>query len=392
MLRAPEPVVGPLEAPLLHWVSSEHAPLTKSDGATVAIDTSLDGVVVASTALAHVDGKRGVALVRGYPLADLAARGPYEDVAHLVLAGELPAGAERARFTGLLRAHCGLTEAEARAAALLAEGRAPADALAGAIALCENSEARETEDPLERTARVLARVPSVCAAVSGAGAPPAEWSYARRALAAMKGTRDDAPAVRALDVLLCLEAEHGLSASTFACRVAASSGANAGPSLAAAVATLSGPRHGGATANARKLLLRAHEAGDVAAFVRDAHAKRERLPGFGHRIYKVPDPRVPPMRAAMHEMGGVRLLPVAEALDREAAALYGAKGVHANIDLYGAALLDALGVEPSQYVAAFALGLASGWLAHWLEQRATGRLVRPESEYTGPEARAVPRH
>lgn len=156
------------------------------------------------------------------------------------------------------------------------------------------------------------------------------------------------------------------------------------------MATLTGPRHGGATAEARALLLEALEDGDPAALVRRAYDQRRRLAGFGHRIYKVPDPRIPPLRAAIEAMGEARLLPVAEALCREAEKLYGARGIYANIDLYGAVLLDALGVEPAHYVAAFALGLAAGWLAHWLEQGFTGRLIRPESTYEGPPLRTIP--
>jgi citrate synthase len=258
------------------------------------------------------------------------------------------------------------------------------------MVLAEDDRARTTADTTERAIRVLVRVPSVCAAVAGVRQPSPDDSYAKRALEALGAKRSDPPAVRALEVLLNLESEHGFSASTFACRVAASSGANAGPCLAAATATLSGERHGGATAHARDLLEQAHASGDIAAFVRERFARKARLAGFGHRIYKVADPRVPPLRAAMHAMGNVRLLAAAEALEREAAPIYGAKGVHANIDLFGAALLDGLGVAPDAYVAAFALGIACGWLAHWAEQRATGRLIRPDCAYTGPAERALP--
>jgi citrate synthase len=229
----------------------------------------------------------------------------------------------------------------------------------------------------------------VCAAVAGFAGPTAA-TYARRSLAALGARRDDPGAARALEVLLSLECEHGLSASAFACRVAASSGAGAGASLAAGAAALSGPRHGGATAEARAALLEAVAAPDLGAWVRARHGRRERLPGFGHRIYKVADPRVPPLREVTRAMGGARLLPVAEALEAHAAPLYAAKGVHANVDLYGAVLLDALGVEPALYVSAFLLGAASGWLAHWVEQREGGRLVRPDGEYIGPAARPVP--
>ena len=353
-------------------------------------DGSLEAVIAARTRIAHVDGRRGIALVRGYALPAIAARGSYDDAAYLVLRGELPDATQRASYLALL-ASCAPLDEETRSLARgLAANRPHADALAAAIPLAEDTVARECTDTFERVVRVLARVPSVCAAVTGVPDPPASWSYAHRALAALGAKRDDAPAVAAFETLLCLESEHGLSASTFACRVAASSGANAGPCLGAAVATLSGPRHGGATAQALGLLREASVAGDLGAFVRARFDARARLPGFGHRIYKVADPRVPPLRAVMHAMGNAPLLTIAEGLESNGAPLYGSKGVHANIDLFGAALLDALGVAPAAFVAAFALGVACGWLAHWAEQRETGRLIRPDSAYEGPPARPLP--
>jgi len=357
----------------------------------VAVDSSLDGVVVARTALAYVDGQRGRAVVRGYSLADLAAMRSYEDVAQLVLRGELPANAhEQREVRARLVAHSALDEASLRACRALRDALPHASALASALALADDASARGASAKLARAERVLARVPSVCAAITGVSDLPTADSYARRSLAALGSSRTDEAAVRALEVLLSLESEHGLSASTFACRVAASSGADAGPSLSAAMATLSGPRHGGATSDALALLERAHASGNVRAFVGDCFTRGERLAGFGHRVYKVPDPRVPPMRDAMRAMTGVRFLETAVDLERFARETYGAKGVHANIDLFAAALLDGLGVDRRCFAAAFALGVACGWLAHWIEQGDTGRLVRPDSAYDGPPDRPVP--
>lgn len=350
-------------------------------------DGSLEGVAVARTRIAHVDGRKGLALLRGYLLPELAARLTFEEVAHVVWAGELGT-AEQLRV--VREAPASLTAEERAAARALARGRTEADALAAAIVLAEDERTAALTDPLAHAAGVQARVPAVVAAVAGRETPAPEGSYARRALWAMGGTREDAAAVRALEVLLNLESEHGFAASTFACRVAASSGASAGVSLCAAVATLSGPRHGGATAEALGVLRAARDSGDVERFVRERHGRKQRLPGFGHRIYKVPDPRVPPLRAAMEAMGSAPLLPVAEALVAASRPLLEPKGIYANIDLYGAVLLDALGIEPSQFVAAFALGLSCGWLAHWREQREYGRLVRPDSDYAGTAQRALP--
>ena len=356
-------------------------------GAAPSLDGSLTGVVVARTQIAHVDGERGIALVRGYLLPELARALPYERVAQLVLTGELPTEAEDAAFRARMARDAELPEEIVELARSLGETLPRSAALVAAMALLDTGQAAPND--LAHAERVLARVPSIAAAVTGVDPPPASWPYARRALAAVAGKRTDAASERALEVLLSLECEHGLAASTFACRISASSGAGPGVSLAAATATLSGPRHGGATAEARELMLRAEASGDIARFVAEQHAQKARLPGFGHRVYKVPDPRVPPLREAMHAMGNTRLLPVAEAMEAEVTKHWAKQRIFANIDLFGAVLLDALGVRPADYVTAFALGIIPGWLAHWSEQRATGKLIRPDSEYVGPPQRSL---
>jgi citrate synthase len=352
-------------------------------------DGSLEGVIVAQTRIAHVDGRVGKALVRGYLLQELAAHLPYESVAFLVLTGELPSELERAEFARWLQSSAALSAQDIATAKLLAQGRPSADALAAAMVLVEDDSTRACKNPIETAARIMGRVVSVCAVVAGFEVPDCALSYAHRALCALGAKRDDPAAIRALEVLLSLEAEHGLSASTFACRIAASSGANAGPALAAATATLSGERHGGATAQARLMLEAAQKHGNASEFVREKWLTKSRLPGFGHRVYKVADPRVPPLRQAMHAMGDTPLLTVTEAIAQAAEPLFAPKGIYPNIDLYGAALLTTLSVDPAYYVAAFTVGIACGWLAHYQEVRAAGRLVRPDSTYTGPAERAL---
>jgi citrate synthase len=350
----------------------------------------LAGVVAARTAIAHVDGRAGLALVRGYRLPELAARFAYEPAAELVLRGDLPEHGASAWNDPFVRGALPLASEDVELARALGRRLPAAEALVAALPICDDDAARAQGDVVLRALRVLARVPAVAAAVHGLPEPEPDLPYAARALRALGATRRDAGAVDALQVLLVLEIEHGLSASAFAARVAASSGAGAGVALAAACATLSGPRHGGATAEAADLLRRAAASGDAAVYVAALLDARARLPGFGHRIYRVPDPRVPPLRAAALAAGGIPLLPVADALVAAVEPRLGPKGVHANVDLYGAALADGLGIPDERFVAVFALGVAAGWLAHWIEQRATGRLVRPESAYDGPPERELP--
>jgi citrate synthase len=341
-------------------------------------DGSLAGVQVAATAIAQVDGEKGEARVRGYLLQELARKLRYEEVAFLVLRGERPSPVELERFRSDLArgaAQCPLPRA--------GEGEglfgpvSEAEALVAALALI-------AAGPKEAPELLLGRFPDACAAAAGRPKPDPGASYARRSLAALGATRADAAAERALEVLLSLESEHGISASSFAARVAASSGGSLASAMAAGAAALGGPRHGGATAQARELLRAAAASGDPRRFVREHPGP---VPGFGHRVYKVPDPRVPPLREALATLGKVPLLAVAEAIEAELLPKLAPKRVYPNVDFYGAVLLDALGVPPTSFVAAFALGVAPGWLAHAMEQQASGRLVRPDSAYVGPPPR-----
>jgi citrate synthase len=348
-------------------------------------DSSLAGVVAASTAIAHVDGKRGVALVRGYALPELARRCSYEQAAWLVLEGELPAPAELASFRAELEEGA---RTSALAATALSGRHGTPEALVAALALTGDDAPDGT--PSETTARrVLGRVPDACAVAFGRPPPPLHLPYAGRALRALGAARTDATAERALEVLLVLETEHGLSASTFAARVAASAGASLPAAVAAGAATLGGARHGGATREVQAFLRAAIASGDPGAYA----SRQSRIPGFGHRIYKVPDPRAPPLLEALNTLeatGATPLAVAAKEVERAVVARLGSKGVYANIDFHAAVLLDALGVAPEAFVGAFALGVACGWLAHAAEQRAVGKLVRPESSYTGPPARPIP--
>jgi citrate synthase len=342
-----------------------------------APDGSLAGVLAVTTSIAHVDGKKGEALVRGYPLPDLA-RCSYEEVARLVLEGELPSAEQLVAFRAELRKGARtsrLPPALSPTAASLPESLVAAVACTGDI-----------EPQATTAAHVLGRMPDACALAVGHERPPATLSYAGRGLRALGARRLDATAERALEVLLILESEHGLSASTFATRVAASSGASLPAALAAGTATLGGPRHGGATQEVHAFLRAAMASGDVAGYAR----KQTRIPGFGHRVYKVPDPRAPPLLEAIRSLGAVPLSAAAGEVEDALRPRLAPKGVHANIDYHAAVLLDALGIAPEAFVAAFALGIACGWLAHAVEQRALGRLIRPDSVYTGPALRAVP--
>lgn len=350
----------------------------------MAVDSSLAGVVVAETAIAWVDPVRG-AFLRGYSLADLAEHRAYEDVAHVVMRGDLPH--EASAWSEALARTTLDPDKEGIARAL---GRVLGCDLGLVAAMPLAGEHDWWLDPASSLLRILGRLPSVVASVRGAPPPP-PGSYAQRCRHALGATREDAASLRALEVLLSLETEHGLSASTFACRVAASSGASPESALAAATATLSGPRHGGATAEARALLQAVAASGDAVQLVRSRRAQKLVFPGFGHRIYKGKDPRLPPLRKAIDAMGAVPLKDAALALESAVGEVFAPKVLHANIDLWGAVLLDALGVPPEMYVAAFALGVGPGWLAHFEEQLATNRLIRPESAYTGPGERAVPK-
>ncbi len=354
----------------------------------------LDGVAAAATVLSHVDGERGELVIAGERVAGLAGTVRFE-----ALAGRLWALAAGASATEAIAASGGAARriGEARRRAFprlrgildLADGIAPMVAMRAAVA------ALGPEDGLDDEATLAGGFAVAAAALlrrSLGGAPVApdpDLSHAADMLRMIHGTAPDTAAADALDAYLVTAIDHGMNASTFAGRVVASTGADLFMATTAAYCALTGPLHGGAPGPVLDMLDAIGTRANIGPWIEAALARGERLMGFGHRIYKVRDPRADVLRAAVARLGGhgVDLGFAAEVEAAARAALAQAKAGRAldtNVEFYTAILLDSLKIPRNGFTPVFAAARIAGWTAHAIEQQRTGRLLRPGSIYLGP--------
>ncbi|WP_414471806.1 citrate synthase/methylcitrate synthase [Microvirga sp. M2] len=346
----------------------------------------LDDVVAAETVLSDVDGEAGRLIIRGRDLEELAGHVPFEEVAARLWDGLVPGvpsdlragfgGArERAfRYLSPLARHLsGLTPVEGmrlllsalpdadKEPALLAVG---GSAVAAAMAI--------------RGAKGLSPV-----------APDASAGHAADLLRMIRGAPVDAGRSRGLDAYLVTVIDHGLNASTFAARVVASTDAGLLSAVVAGLCALKGPLHGGAPGPVLDMLDEIGTVENAEAWLDDAMARGERLMGFGHRVYRVRDPRADVLKAAAARLrGDDNRIAFAEAVEQAALRVLQrrkpGRRLDTNVEFYTAILLDSLGVPREGFTPLFAAGRTAGWVAHAVEQEHAGRIIRPQSRYVGP--------
>ena len=354
----------------------------------------LEGVVAARTVLSEVDGQAGRLVIRGRSLDDLAGSTRFEDLISLLFEGffeDLPAD---------LTAALGEARAEVFAqAAYLDAGLAalePVEAVRALMARLPDG------DDLATALRLIAApavfTPAVVRVQAGQSpiAPDPALPHAADILRMLTGATPTAAQVAGLDAYLVTVSDHGLNASTFAARVVASTRAGLTSANLAGISALKGPLHGGAPGPVIEMLDGIGAPENARAWIEAALARGERLMGFGHRIYRVRDPRADALKGPVRAMAqgtGARPGRVAFAEAVEAATLDILKThkpdrpLDTNVEFYTALLLEALDFPPQAFTCVFAMGRVAGWLAHAREQLAGGRLVRPQSVYVGPEPR-----
>jgi citrate synthase len=358
------------------------------------INSGLEGVVAAATRLSDVDGERGELTIAGYPVGELAAHATFEETTWLLWHGELPVGPELEAFRARLAAHRPLppaTLALLRACARAA--LAPMDALrvaAGAISL----ESDEGE-------AIVAQLPTIVAAYARLQrgqepiAPRRDLAHAANYLYMLTGETPDAERVRGLETYLNTVVDHGLNASTFTARVITSTGADLVSAVVGALGALKGPLHGGAPGPALDMVFEIGDASRAEDVLRAKMAAGEKLMGFGHRVYKVRDPRADVLAAAAERMftrgGDMALYRLARAVEATALRLLEeykpGRRLQTNVEFYTALLLHGLGLEVPLFTPTFAVSRVSGWIAHAREQRQANRIIRPQSVYEGPRGR-----
>src|SRR5215469_5340994 len=379
---------------------------------TTAYKDGLEDVIAARSAICRVDGEAGRLFYRGYEIADLVASASFEDTTHLLWFGELPSPAERAAFAARLAEARPLPAPVLDLLRRLPRECHPLDALRTAVSLAAASDpdvrSDEPEANLRKAFRLMSLVPATVAAWQRIRtgrepvAAPRSGSHAASFLHMLDGKAPSVETARVMDVILTLHAEHELNASTFAARVAVATLADLHAAMVSAVATLKGPRHGGANEDVLEMLLEIGDPARAEPFVEsrlgaraglskhDRGNPKARIPGFGHRVYRVDDARARVLRGMAKSMaeatGRGRLFEVAERLYD---AMKARTNLPVNVDFFSAVVYDALGIPPDFCTSIFAVGRIAGWCAHALEQHADNRLIRPRAEYVGKPPRRL---
>jgi citrate synthase len=358
----------------------------------------LEDVIAAETSLSDVDGLAGRLIIKGRSLDELAGHATFEEVAALLLEGlfetsVLPQQLARRLGDARLAAFAHLDTVDATLLAL-----PPFDAMRALIARLPDG------DDLETAIRLLAApavfLPALLRLRQGRQplAPQAGQSHAVDILAMLTGSAPSLEQTAALDAYLVTICDHGLNASTFAARVVASTGAGLASSVLAALSALKGPLHGGAPGPVLDMLDSIWPPSKARPWIESALNRGERLMGFGHRVYRVRDPRADALKTALRplvETGRVNAerVAVAEAVERAALEILKVRKpdrpLDVNVEFYTALLLDALGFPRDAFTGIFAIGRTVGWIAHAREQALNGRLIRPRSLYTGPVPQAA---
>lgn len=371
----------------------------------VHIARGLEGVVAAATNIAEVDGEHGKLTLRGYDISELSGRASFEEVAYLLWHGELP---NRAEYDSLLAEMRAARELPAPALAALRELAPNADGMhvlrMGASMLSIGDPDVDSLDKAScqrRAARLQAQMPALVAHAhrlkNGQDIvhPKPEHGLAEGFLYMLEGKEPSQARVDGLNAYLVAVSEHGLNASTFTGRVVMSTNSDMVSALTAAICALKGPRHGGVPGPVLKMMEEIGSPDKAEAYIRSEMAAGRRIMGFGHRIYKVRDPRAAQLTEAAEKMAAVtgdrHLLDLTKAVEQTTVRvlheLKPGRDLYANVELYAALILHAVGVPSELFTPIFAIGRTSGWTAHMIEQLDETKIIRPESVYVGPKDR-----
>jgi citrate synthase len=361
----------------------------------------LSGVVVAQSAISSIDPEEGVLMYRGYDITELAEHSTYEEVAYLLLYGELPTSEELTTFRDALthRELPGpIAHHASEAAAAGARGMDVLRTSVSALAFADpDRAANDREAGLRKAARLIAQAPTIIGRYhrTRQGLEPVDpdpsLGYAENFLAMLHGEQPSEEAARAFDIAMILHAEHEMNASTFTARVIAGTGADLHAAIVGGIAALSGPLHGGANEAAMKLFERFGSAERTPAEVHGMLERKEKLFGFGHPLYRAYDPRALILkqisRDFSEEAGEPNWYAITEAAEKT---VFDEKGLYPNVDLYSASVYTYLGIPTDLFTPLFAASRIVGQAAHVLEQQSDNKIIRPSSEYVGPKRRSFP--
>jgi citrate synthase len=367
--------------------------------------SGLEGIVAARTPLSEVDGLKGILTIRGYDIEEIAAHVSLEEAAYLLWHGALPTRSQLEEQNRRLVGYRRLPDEARMAVQAAAKQMEPMDALRFAVG------ALTVDDPApgdnshavnqQRAEMLVARVPIIVGMYqrlrSGGQVvePRADLGIAANLLFQMTGQEPDEAKVRGLETYLVTVTDHGMNASTFTTRVIASTASDMVSAVTGGIGALKGPLHGGAPGPALDMIEQIGTADRADPWIRDAVQHGKRIMGFGHRIYKVRDPRAEVLYKAAwllaEETGEQSSLDLAREVERVAVQVLldekPGRNLNTNVEFYTALLLRDVGLTPDLFSPAFAIGRTVGWTAHIIEQQDGGRLIRPQSEYVGERGR-----
>ncbi len=354
----------------------------------------LEDIVATTSNICDLDGKLGKLTYFGVDIHDLAHHSSFEETAYLLWHGTLPTQAQLAEVQQQFIAQRALPDRIVDIMRLLPTTTSPMDVLRSFVSLLAafdpNPNDKSEAANYQRSIRLTSVMPTIMAAWENIRngkdpiTPLQSHNHATNFLYMLKGTMPDDYDAHVLDVALILHADHELNASTFAARVSAGTKADVYASVTAAIGTLSGPLHGGANEQVMRMLLRIGEPERAESYIRNAIENKERIMGFGHRVYRTDDPRATHLRAMSEELGkrnnDTRWYEISRIVEQY---VKEHKGLYANVDFYSASVYYSLGIPIDLDTPIFACSRTAGWTAHILEQYTNNRLIRPRAEYTG---------
>jgi citrate synthase len=355
----------------------------------------LEGIVAAQTAISMVDGANGRLVYRGYVIADLAEEMSFEEVAYLLWYGHLPTRVELGGLTKELAASRSLTQAATIALDALPKDTDPMDVLRSVVSV-QGVEHKLEKPTIPLAIHATGSFPTILAMFHrrqlglAPVKPRPDLGHAANYLYMVNGKESSPELVRALNTYLVLLADHGMNASTFVARVIASTDSDLASCLVGAIGALKGPAHGGAPSAVMDQLEQIGTAENAERWMRAARKEKVRFMGFGHRIYRTYDPRAKILKELCARLNP-KFYELASKVEEMALQIlheeHPERPQATNVEFYSAGVLQAIGMPKEYFPPTFAVSRASGWTAHVLEQSANNRLIRPQSEYIGPEPR-----
>ena len=355
----------------------------------------LEGVVVATTHISHVFGEEGRLVYRGYDIDQLAAKATFEEVCHLLWKGHLPNRAELDELNGMMRTHRVLPEAAMASLRALPKTGGPMDALRTAASAAGAAMPIDGTPTYEQAVAFTAVFPTIVAAFHRLRngrepiAPDASLGHAANYLYMLTGEAPQDHHVKSLDTYLVLLADHGMNASTFTARVIASTESDLASCVVGAIGALKGPLHGGAPALVMDMLDKIGSTDNIKPWVDNALNTGGKLMGFGHRVYRTTDPRAEILREMARHASTPEFFALARGTEEYAIQELNRRKperrLYTNVEFYSAAVLNSVGLPRDLYPPTFAVSRVAGWTAHILEQLIGNRLIRPQSEYAGPQ-------